>query len=133
MSARTAYLVDGDSGGAAEKAQLVAAGVPADHVLELPAGQAIEDLLTAESHLGAINAHFADLGLPHRLTRDDLDVRKTRGKAVGDWCKANKISSPGKPVIASRLVNNPDQIELEPGAVTFLQELHATLTEVLKI
>ncbi|MFS8101007.1 AAA family ATPase [Lentzea alba] len=133
VAARTAYLVDGDKGGDTKKAQLIEVGVPADHVLSLPAGQAVEDLLTADSHLGAINTHLADLGLAHRLTEADLDATKTRGKAVSDWCRANKIGSPGKPVIASRLVNNPDQIELTSEGVGYLKELHAKLTEVLKI
>lgn len=133
VAARTAYLVDGDAGGASKKAQLVTAGVQADHVLSLPSGQAVEDLLTAASHLGAINAHFVDCGLKHRVRAADLDVGRTRGKAVSDWCRANKINPPGKTVIASRLVNNPDQIELEPEGAAFLKDLHAKLTEILKL
>lgn len=133
VAARTAYLVDGDKGGTTKKAQLVAAGVPVGHVLSLPSGQAIEELLTADSHLSAINAHFAECGIPDRVSTADLDAGKTRGKAVSDWCKVHKIGAPGKTVIASRLVNNPDQIELEPEGAAFLKDLHATLTEILKL
>lgn len=133
VAAKTVYLVDGDAGGVALKNQLVKAGVRESHVLSLPEGQAIEDLLTVDSYLGAVNAHLTECSRTDRITAADLTEGRTRGKAVSEWCAQRGITPPGKTVIANRLVNNPDQINLEPAAVAFLKDLHLKLTDVLKL
>lgn len=128
---RTAYLLDGDDGGDTKKKQLIEAGMPADHVISLPAGKAIEDLLTINSYLQAVNDHLEECGHADRLTAADLPEGTTRSKAVETWCKTRRIKA-GKTAIASRLVNNPQMIQLEPAAVDYLKDLHAKLTEILK-
>jgi predicted ATP-dependent endonuclease of OLD family len=133
VAAKTAYLVDGDAGGVTLKNQLIKAGVLESHVLSLPEGNAIEDLLTADSYLGAVNAHLTECSHTDRITESDLAEGKTRGKAVSEWCAQRGITPPGKTVIANKLVNNPDQISLEPVAVAFLKDLHLELTDVLKL
>ncbi|NGY57733.1 hypothetical protein G7043_02170 [Lentzea sp. NEAU-D13] len=125
--------MDGDTRGAALKNQLVKAGVRESHVFSLPADQAIEDLLTVDSYLGAVNAHLTECSRSDRISEADLTVGKTRGKAVGEWCAKRAITPPGKTVIANRLVNNPDQISLEPSAMSFLKDLHLKLADVLNL
>ncbi|MCR3748262.1 AAA family ATPase [Lentzea californiensis] len=129
---RTVYLLDGDSGGDTKKKQLIDAGMPADHVLSLPANKAIEDLLTVDSYLQAVNGYLEECGQKDRLTAADLPDGTTRSKSVDTWCRARKIKA-GKTIIASRLVNDPDQVELEPEGAAYLKELHAKLTNVLKL
>ena len=74
-------------------------------------------------------------GIYSNVVFDNLDLTegKTRGKAVSEWCAQRGITPPGKTVIANRLVNNPDQINLELSAVAFLKDLHLKLTDVLKL
>ncbi|MEV6241127.1 AAA family ATPase [Lentzea sp. NPDC051838] len=128
---RVVYLVDGDGGGIAKKKALVKDGMPADRVLSLPPGKAMEDLLTIDSYLQAVNDHIADSGSTERITPADLTEGVTRSKAVDTWCRAKNIKA-GKVAIAGRLLNNADQIELEPEGAAALVELHAKLTEILK-
>lgn len=127
IAIRTAYLVDGDDGGRKKRKELIDHHIPEKAVFTLPRGKAIEDLLTLECYLAAVNAHLAEAhpNLRRQVTAADLPNSKTRGYALKLWCKAQGIEPPGKTVIANRLIRELDKIELEEEAVVALKDLHA--------
>lgn len=132
VATRVAYLVDGDSGGRTKKKQLERAGVPTDKILSLPPGKAIEDLLTATCYLQAVNAHLAEIGYAGSpIVEDDIDPSVPITRSVQTWCEARGVSTPGKTAVASRLVWNPDSIELSELGKETLEDLHVTLTQIL--
>ncbi len=55
MALITCYLVDGDASGREMRKQLLQNDVPATHVMQLPAGKAIEDLVDRKLYLDTVD------------------------------------------------------------------------------
>jgi hypothetical protein len=132
VATSAAYLVDGDAAGRRKQKELVK-HVPESTVFSLPAGRGLEDLITVQCYLEAVNGHLAETGVRDIVTSADLPPGKTRGHSVGVWCKERGVEPPGKPVIASRLIREPDNIGLEEDAAIALKELHGRLVEIFNV
>lgn len=133
VATKIAYLTDGDRGGQTLRKQLVEAGVPEMFILSLPKNKALEDLLTPECYLLAVNEHLREGGWTgQEISEPDLATKPSFAPAVKAWCEAQTIKHvPGKAAIASRLAANPDRIELQPVAVEALKKLHEELKALL--
>jgi hypothetical protein len=97
VAARVVYLADGDTFGAKYRAELIADGVSETRVHLLPSRQVIEDLLTAESWLAAVNTLMAEAGYAGKF----VSMRDLRGKArvakrLEVWGLRNGHKAPGK-------------------------------------
>jgi energy-coupling factor transporter ATP-binding protein EcfA2 len=132
IAARVVYLADGDSAGERYKTELVEQGVDADRVHLLPAGKAIEDLLTEQSWFAAVHALMTEAGYTGPpLTANDLPGDGPIAKRLKDWGKTSGWQPPGKAIVASHLVQDPKRITLTPQAEKALRELHKRFTAEL--
>lgn len=127
IAARVAYLVDGDSPGLDYAKELAEAGIPDDRIFTLPSGQATEDLLDPTVYLAAVNEHLRDTGASVQVTKEELDGEDTIAHALATWCKARDITPPGKVAIASRLIQQPDELRLSSSGAEVLRQLHTDL------
>jgi predicted ATPase len=133
IAAKMAYLVDGDDGGRAHAKTLIESGVAKNHIVALPDGQAIEDLLTAAAYLTAVNKLMADGGYKGSPVRhEDLDTDMPISVALDRWCaSAGSTRAPGKTAVASHLVQDPQRIELTPEGRKTLRSLHTKFSKIL--
>lgn len=127
-------LTDGDEGGRAIRAKLVAGGVPADTIFSLEtvlAGCALEDLVRPEVFAEAVNAEFETWGLgPFRVDADLVpDVARwswlvNEGEAVN-----TPVERLSKSRIAQRIVDLGRDGEAAQGA---LMRLRSELVEPMR-
>jgi len=133
-AARVAYLLDGDAGGDNLRAHLRDAGIPGDRVFALRAGWAVEDLVDPDHYLKAVNTVLADAGKTIRVQRADVDSQTSVGvpisKAVTDHLGSD---TPGKTIVASRLVENDEPTPLADGAEAALRDLHRSFVALLDL
>lgn len=133
IALRTTYLVDGDTSGDAKRDQLIDAGVPTTHILQLPSGTAIEDLVDRETYLAVVNRFLEDTQAPGTIDPAALDSGQTIAKAV-DLYVAEHLEMKdgvGHKIIASRLAELGDRLQLAPGAAQYLRNLRSDLEEAL--
>jgi predicted ATP-dependent endonuclease of OLD family len=119
----TTYLVDGDSAGTKKLAALKKAGVPDTNLLQLPAGQAIEDLLDRDFYLDAVDGVIRDSGGTVLVDRAALDSTQTVAKAVDLLEKSIQgFKAPGHKVVASRISRNPELLRISKGGLAYLRD-----------
>lgn len=126
VAGRVLYLTDGDGPGALYVRQLVAAGIPAEHIFSLPDKWASEDLVSRAFFVEVVNTLLGS----DRLTESDLATDKPVVKAFEDWGKRVGVATPGHVAIAYGLVNNIKEIELAPRASEVLRSLHQKWTKL---
>lgn len=103
---RTAWLVDGDRGGAAHRDKLLSEGIPDDAILILGganSGVTLEDLVDAGALADAVSAYARDKGQHDEFPSRSLG--KNRMAAIERWCEKRGIQPPSKVVLANRLVS----------------------------
>jgi len=134
IAAQVAYLVDGDKAGKAYQKRLLNAGVHPDHALTLPDGQGVEDLITLDSYLTAVNALMHDSGHTGKpLVATNLTGTGPVAKRLKDWAKRNDHNIPSHTAVASYLVHDPARIQLTPDGKAALRDLDAQFKTVLKV
>ena len=119
----TTFLVDGDQSGNEKKRQLVKAGVPGQHVFQLPKGKAIEDLIERATYMSVVNEFLGELGM--RIPVGVLAKDKTIAKAVDDYAKSTLGLTKGvsHKIIASRLAARGEELPLTATGKRFLAAL----------
>jgi predicted ATP-dependent endonuclease of OLD family len=103
-SPRTAYLVDGDRGGAAIRRKLLRAGIDQARIVTLAADDmTLEDLICPTALAEAINEE-----LRRSHTRDAYvqaaDLAVPMWRSVLAWCDSRQIPAPSKVAVAYRLL-----------------------------
>ena len=133
VALRTTYLVDGDTSGDTKRKQLLDVGVPTTHILQLPAGTAIEDLVDRETYLAVVNQFLEDTQSPGTIDPAALDGSQTIAKAVDLYVAEHfgMEDGVGHKIIASRLAELGDQLKLAPGADQLLRKLRSDLQAAL--
>lgn len=133
---RIAYLLDGDKGGDQHEKDLKKAGVPAERILRLAVGTAIEDLIEPEVYLEAVNGVLADTGRPESVTRKEVQDAIDRGtsiaKAVEDQLGGHR-KTPSKVAVAGRLLQLEAPLQLTLDARRVLADYHLKLASLLKV
>lgn len=134
IAAQVAYLADGDKAGKDYQKHLLGAGVQPDRVLTLPDGQAIEDLITLDSYLAAVNALMHDSGYTGKpVVAANLTGTGPVAKRLKDWAQRNANNIPSHNAVASYLVQDPARIQLTPDGVAALRKLDSQFKTVLKV
>jgi hypothetical protein len=134
VAGRLAYLVDGDDGGRAIQKQLTDAGVPAGNVHVLPAGLAIEDLLTRECYVEAVNAVMKQRGIDLVVAATELDPALGIVAAIRQKYPERQAELPGKVTVATYLIQDPAaRVKLTDDGERDLRAMHATFKSVLKV
>lgn len=133
VAATVVYLADGDMQGSQYRNRLLAEGVDSSRIHTLPAGTALEDLLTTDSYLGAVHALMTEAGYEGPpVTEDQLRGQPgTIAARLRRWCTANGLQAPGKPAVANYLVQDVSRIALNPRSEAALRDLHAKFTAAL--
>jgi len=133
VAARVVYLTDGDTGGGEHRKRLRTAGIDASKIHSLPAGLAIEDLLTSDAYLAAAHALMADAGYRGaRVETEQLGGTGPIASRLKNWCITNGHPVPGKTAVASYLVQDPARIMLTPPAALVPQDLDRRFREALE-
>jgi predicted ATP-dependent endonuclease of OLD family len=109
-SARTAYLVDGDSAGTRMKTKVRAAGVDEKMIISLPAIESaetvIEDYVDSAAYLAAVAEELRRSGCKAEISICDLQ-RPNRPKRLEEWCKLhNNGRVPSKRAVAYHIVES---------------------------
>lgn len=130
----TVYLSDGDEAGDIRNAAISAAGVPESHVLQLPTGQAIEDLVDRATYLNHVD-EWLEESFGVRLDRSALATDETIAHAVDLQLRDNP--SVGKDashkIIAFRLSLLGEDLKLAPGAKTTLKKLRKDIEAAFEL
>lgn len=129
-AAHVAYLVDGDDGGAALKAALMGAGVPASLIVELGV-PGIENLIEPSEYQAAIAALLPEVNSEASIDPTSIPLLKpVRGVSVAKemekWVKEQGLTAPSKVAVANWLVENSKAL---PGgdSESALTRLHEAL------
>ncbi|RSO10025.1 hypothetical protein DMH26_00515 [Streptomyces sp. WAC 05379] len=133
-AARSAFLVDGDPGGAALRQKLVESGNSADRVVVLGgdgSGVALEDLVGEPVYRSCVN-ELLDGGVPNHIPKNFALGERNRHPRVREWCEEKGISVPGKRLIAQCLARRARSEEIvSPAHVKTLQDLHSVVSGLL--
>lgn len=131
---RVAYLLDGDSGGAAHARRLTEAGVPRGSVFHLGgpgSGATVERLLREDVYLAAANeALVRRHGAVGALKLRDLQAG-ARHKAVDKWCDSRNLARIGKAAVASVLLEQSMATKLTSDGKRILKRAHVGLCTAL--
>ena len=132
---RVAYLVDGDEAGAALRERLQRAGVPATAIASLGrsgTGLSLEDFVRPEIYRAAVNEELRLWQRPGPIPESAIPA-KGRSRAVADWCRKHRIEPPGKPAVASRILQMfAGRSLVMPTRRAMLQRLHEQLLSILQ-
>ena len=123
VAAKVVHLADGDEGGKSLVTQLRSMGVHNERIFQLPSDTAVEDLVTIEDYLNAVNGLLAEMSQTVRFARGEIASGVPIAKSFCDWGKRSTISIPSKVEVAYRLLA-ADSIRLRPDAKRFLRKLH---------
>ena len=128
VALNTVFLVDGDTEGVVKSKKLTRAGFPKTHVLQLPAGAAVEDLVSRKQYLATVDAFTSEV-YGATIDRTQLDSAKTIARAVDDLALAHPSirRKLGHVVIASRLAELGDGLELSTAGKRTLPNLRARI------
>jgi hypothetical protein len=96
----TCFLPDGDTAGRKWRAQLIAAGIDAGRILQMPEGWAVEDFLSASSYIDAV---FELLDGGDALPRPQALAHPFKRSLTG-WLKRRHLTIPGPVAIAEHLI-----------------------------
>lgn len=129
----TTFLVDGDEAGDNKLRLLREEGVPDSHLLQLPRGQAIEDLVDRKTYLDEVDGWLEDMGAG-RLDRSALAADETIAHAVDRYCKEalGLTTGASHKIIAFRLAERGPDLKLNPGAKRTLVELRESIELALR-
>ncbi|PKN15963.1 MAG: hypothetical protein CVU66_02635 [Deltaproteobacteria bacterium HGW-Deltaproteobacteria-23] len=131
---RTAYLVDSDSGGNALRTKLKSGGIQGNRIFELPAELALEDIITREVYVEAINQELKRSHGSSFVFAVDMLPDVQRAKFLDDWCKSQNISPPSKRAIAYRILECKNNYPiLDEAHITTLQTLYSELMSLFKL
>ncbi len=133
ISAKIAYLIDGDEGGKAKAKLLSGLGVSERIIVSLPEGKTLEDLLDSEKYVEAVIALLRD----RLVAVENFEVDEGRAGArplvnrVADACARLGAAPPGKTAVANYLIQDPARIVLAQDAEVVLANLHENFSEIL--
>jgi predicted ATP-dependent endonuclease of OLD family len=130
-AARVVYLLDGDGGGDEHRKRLTDLGIEKHRIFQFDENTAPEDYVDPDRYLEVVNALINSTGRSAEISVAELDQNVPISKAVSDWCKQHDIRPPGKPVIASVLVGDPERLALANGAKRKLAALHRRMVKTL--
>jgi glycine/D-amino acid oxidase-like deaminating enzyme/predicted ATP-dependent endonuclease of OLD family len=132
------WLVDGDAGGAVNRANLAGNEIPPERIVTLGgpgSGFAVEDLLSPDVYAAAVNEELRrSLGdqaaqlVPHELPASG------RPGFVSAWCADRSLPEPNKGAIAHRAADARSERKIGSELhAPLLQALHAELLDLLDI
>lgn len=123
----TTFLVDGDDSGNTKRQQLIEAGVPPSHVLQLPEGKALEDLVDRGTYLQVVDEFLQESG--HSLDQNQLQSDGTIANAVDVYAKSALGIKGGvsHKIIAARLAELGPKLQLTTEGKRFLKKLSTQL------
>lgn len=134
QAARTAWLVDGDPGGAAIRAKLLRDGITEAAIVTLGgehSGIILEHLIEADAFFDAVAAYAKDRAVELDLEPADLDAAD-RLDIVAAWAERVAVTPPSKVVLANRLLSmRSERALVAPDHRPTLIALHAQLTGAL--
>lgn len=109
-ASRSAFVVDGDTGGEDKKRSLLASGIAPERVVMLgrrrSSGLQLEDLVDPVLLCAAINEELVrwSSDQPPEIRPSDLP-RRSRSRAIDEWCRAKGATSVGRAAIAVRVLS----------------------------
>lgn len=134
IAAQVAYLADGDDAGKDYQKRLLAAGVEPERALTLPDGKGVEDLITVDSYLAAVNALMQDSGYTGTpVASINLTGSGPVAKRLKDWAKAGDHKVPSHNAVASYLIQDRARFHLTPEGEAALRDLNAQFNVLLKV
>jgi hypothetical protein len=130
-------LVDGDEGGAENRANLVSAGIDPARIVTLGGeGSELntEDLLAPEVYGEAVNQELRRSHGDDSTALDPGGLPATgRPAAVAAWCAEQGIPEPNKGAVAHRVADQRSVRSLvDPARVELLQGLYAKLSKLFE-
>jgi hypothetical protein len=132
ISAKVAYLVDGDDGGKSKVKLLSQLGVPNGVIVSLPEGKTLEDLIEAEAYIKAVKMLLGDRQIPlEGFQVDERGSDRPIVDRVADACARIGAAPPGKTAVANYLIQHPEEIVLASDARSTLLALHEKFSEIL--
>ncbi|MER7439595.1 AAA family ATPase [Micromonospora avicenniae] len=131
ISAKVAYLIDGDDGGKGKAKLLSQLGVPGRVVVSLPEGKTLEDLIDAGTYLESVRTLLRDRQVSLQGFEVDDATNRPVVERVADACARIGTPPPGKTAVANYLIQDPAKIVLAPGAEATLRELHERFSDIL--
>lgn len=127
---RVAYLLDGDRGGQEHRDRLLDMGIDDARIFNLETNRAAEDYVHPDRYLEVVNTFLTEKHHP-TVSLDALQRGIPIAKAVQDWCKAQGFDPPGKTIVASRLIGEPDKLRLADNAAEVLAQTHKRINDAL--
>ncbi|MEV4463798.1 AAA family ATPase [Micromonospora echinofusca] len=125
ISAKIAYLVDGDDGGKAKAKMLKSIGVADQLIISLPSDKVLEDLISTDSYQEAVRTLLKDRGVNVDSFKVDPDLGVSIIKRVADACDSVGATPPGKTAVANYMIQDASsRISLAPDAKGILVDLH---------
>lgn len=129
---KVAYLVDGDNGGADNRADLLSVGIDEDRIVTL-GGQgsrlSTEDLVAPGVYTAAINEELRRSHGENAPSLDPGDLPETgRSAAVAAWCEQQGVPEPNKGAVAHRIADQRSERSLvDPAREDLVKQLYETL------
>lgn len=132
-AAKVCYLVDGDEGGEDNARQLISAGISKKKIIPLPKHMSLEDLISREVLLDAINEELRRSGKP-LLTIEVKDIPlKNSFNFIKEVAKKKKVKLPYKGKIAEIIAMTPsDKLIINLKNRATAKSIFNKLSNVLK-
>lgn len=130
----TTFLVDGDESGTTKKRQLELEGVPGSHIVQLPKGNAIEDLVDRDVYLDAVDEWLTDMQKPP-VDRGLLATSGTIARAVDDYCSSHLDMPQGvsHKIICIRLAALGQDLKLSSSGRRALPKIRERIESALAV
>ena len=134
----TAWVLDGDKGGADRRKYLSRNGIPKERIHLLRDGMVgleLEDLIETSTYARAVNIYASDHGIKGNFSPELLPKSPCcRHKVVVEWCAEKKIPEPGKTAIANKVLALRGEERLADRKYRdLLRGLHKSLRKQLKV
>lgn len=131
-SAKESFLVDGDKGGDANRAKLIAGGVDKSKILQLAKNRTIEDYVRGRILIDSINEEFKRVNLQLIDIKENELPTANRIKYLEDRCKAENINLPSKIRIAENITKYPStKMIYDPKQKNQLKLLYEKFQKIL--
>lgn len=129
---KVAYLVDGDGGGADNRAHLLSAGIDEGRIVTLVgegSGLSTEDLVAPDIYAAAVNEELRRSHGESTPSLDPSDLPQSgRSATVAAWCEQQGVPEPNKGAVAHRIADQRSERRLaDSQRIDLLKELYETL------